>query len=63
MLVAFPLKKASEMWKEPHIVFKSVAEIGGKLLHKTIREIAKSGGNFIVAVKISKDSLGLAVKL
>lgn len=49
--------------KEPHIVFKSVAEIDGKLLHKTIRETAKSGGDFIVAVKISKDGLGMAVKL
>lgn len=54
---------AGDVEKEPHVVFKSVAEIDGKLLHKTVREIAKAGGDIIVAVKISKDGLGLTVKL
>lgn len=32
------------------------------MLHKTVREIAKAGSDIIVAVKIGKDGLGLAVK-
>jgi DNA-binding Lrp family transcriptional regulator len=51
------------MEKEPHVVFKSVAEIDGKLLHKTVREVAKAGDDPTVAVKISKDGLGLAARL
>ena len=49
--------------KEPQVAFKSVAEIDGKLLHKTVREIAKASGGFLVAVKISKDDLSLAARL
>ena len=54
---------AGDVEKEPQTIFKSAVEIDGKLLHKTIREVAKAGGDSIVAIKISKDGLGMAVKL